>query len=338
MFELATPWALVGIFLPMMIWFFWPRAEHQAQQALKVPFFDRLSTISEKHTLSTLPPIWLMLAWLLLVFALAGPRWVGEPEPQNHEGHNIFLALDISGSMAINDMIWQGQRYPRLTVVKHAAETFVEHRSGDKMGLILFGTRAYLQTPLTYDRQNVLLRLQDASVGLAGQATSLGDAIGLAVKHLNYAEKQGRVIILLTDGMNNAGVLSPVKAAELAQQESIKIYTIGLGSNQNGIGNLFLPMMGQGGELDEEALKNIAKITGGRYFRATDPASLQRIYALINQIETVQQEKTQIRPLYEAYPWPLAFAFFILCGGLLHETGIFKTLRTTLPIRKRGSL
>lgn len=171
-----------------------------------------------------------VLVWVLLVIALSGPRWVGEPKPVVREGYNIMMVLDLSGSMEITDMLLHGRPVSRLLVVKRAAEQFVEDRVGDRIGLILFGTRAYLQTPLTYDRHSVLMRIDDATAGLAGKTTSIGDAVGLAVKRLQDVPSKGRVIILLTDGANNSGVLAPLKAAELAKQDGIKIYTIGLGS------------------------------------------------------------------------------------------------------------
>jgi Ca-activated chloride channel family protein len=169
----------------------------------------------------------LFLVWVLLVFALAGPRWVGEPQPLVRDGYNIMLALDISGSMEVSDMLVHGHPVTRLRVVKQAAEQFVQDRAGDRIGLILFGSRAYLQTPLTYDRRSVLMRIEDATVGLAGKTTSIGDALGLAVKRLQNVPAKGRMIILLTDGVNNSGVLPPLKAAELARADGIKVYTIG---------------------------------------------------------------------------------------------------------------
>lgn len=331
MFELATPWAFLLLPLPWIIWRLAPRITHENGPALQVPFFAMLMQIHQTPSIKeTRAPLWLIFTWILLISALSGPRWIGAPQPLTREGHNIMLALDISGSMAIDDMVLQGHRSTRLEVVKHAAETFVNHRTGDKIGLILFGTRAYLQTPLTYDKHHILLRLIDASVGLAGQSTALGDPIGLAVKHLQHAPPKGRLIILLTDGMSNSGVISPQKAAELAKASDIKIYTIGLGTDAALLNPLFT-MMGGAADLDEKTLKEIAKITHGRYFRATDESSLQHIYALINQIETVTQEQANIRPQHDYYPWPLGFALCLFFIGLLLETHLLKNLRTSSP-------
>lgn len=330
MFELALPWALMLLPLPFLIWFLLPRAVLQLPAALKVPFYNAMLFIIDKKkpTLAGQTQIGLLfLIWCLLVFAAAGPRWVGEPEPLAREGRNIMLALDLSGSMELDDMLLNGRPASRLAVVKSTAEQFVQARVGDRIGLILFGTRAYLQTPLTYDRQSVLMRLEDATVGLAGQTTSIGDAIGLAVKRLQDVPAKGRMIILLTDGANNSGMLPPLKAAELAKLDNIKIYTIGLGaeSDSRALGGVFFNT-NPSSDLDEETLQRIAKITGGRYFRATDIQSLHEIYETINQLETVSQEQATIRPQHDYYPWPLALAFLLLfywLGGKMGLQAVF---------------
>ena len=224
-----------------------------------------------------------------------------------------MLALDLSGSMELTDMMLHGRPVSRLMVVKEAAKQFVEDRKGDHIGLILFGTQAYLQTPLTYDRHSVLARIEDASVGLAGKTTSIGDAVGLAVKRLESVPKQGRVIILLTDGANNSGILTPLKAAEIAKDEGIKIYTIGLGaeSDPNAITPDNFLTMNASADLDEDTLKEMAKMTDGQYFRATDPDSLKAIYKKINELERTKQEQASVRPQKEYYPWLLALVLLL---------------------------
>lgn len=327
MFELATPWILAALPLPLLIWFLIPRAVLQLPIALKVPFYQAMLAMVDKKKLALAEQTQIslfFLIWCLLVFSAAGPRWIGEPHPLQREGRNIMLALDLSGSMELSDMLMNGRPVSRLAVVKAAAEQFVKARVGDRLGLILFGTRAYLQTPLTYDRQNVLLRLDDATVGLAGQTTSIGDAIGLAVKRLEDLPAKGRMIILLTDGANNSGVLPPLKAAELAKLDKIKIYTIGLGAEPDSrtLGGVFFNPS-PSSDLDEETLQEVAKITGGRYFRATDTQSLQAIYKMINQLETVVQDQTTIRPQQDYYPWPLAAALFLLFYWFCEKAGFF---------------
>ncbi|KTD22739.1 BatA [Legionella lansingensis] len=331
MFELALPWALIFLPLPLLIWYFLPRAHVYLPAALRVPFFDDLlATVGDrKGRLSAeTPKSVLLLIWCLLLFAVAGPRWVGDPLPLTREGRNIMLVLDLSGSMELPDMTLHNRPVSRLTVVKDTAEQFVRERVGDRIGLILFGTRAYLQTPLTYDRQSVLLRLEDATVGLAGQTTSIGDALGLAVKRLQNVPAKGRVIILLTDGANNSGVLPPLKAAELAKEDNIKVYTIGLGSegDPRALNNMFFNM-NVSSDLDEETLQEIAKITGGRYFRATDTQSLSAIYQTINQLETITQEQATIRPQHDYYLWPLGLAFLLFCFWMVYGAGLFSWIQ-----------
>lgn len=335
MFELANPWILLILPLPLLFWLFMPKAKIKLTNALKVPFFAAMIPIANQEGASLriqsslLIPV---LVWLSLVFALAGPRWVGEPQPLEHEGYNIMMALDLSGSMELPDMLLHGHPVSRLTVVKSAAEQFVRDRSGDKIGLILFGTQAYLQTPLTYDRQTVLLRLEDATVGLAGKTTSIGDAIGLAVKRLDSVPQQGRIIILLTDGANNSGVLAPLKAAELAKEEGIKIYTIGLGATADLSQNGFL-MQNASADLDEGTLKKIADVTGGLYFRATDTETLHSIYKTINQLETINQEQASVRPQKEYYPWFVGFALF-MCFSWLTGKANLSIKRTFFAAKK----
>ncbi len=316
MFYLASPWVLLALLLPFIAWFLLPRVDTQLPSALQVPFYqsifcsDKIS--ANKYALGRETYVF-FLVWFLLVLAASGPRWVGEPQPLSREGHNIILALDISGSMALEDIIYNNRPTSRLAMVKQAAEQFVQARRGDRIGLILFGERAYLQTPLTYDRATVRMRIEDATVGLAGQRTSIGDALGLSVKHLQNVPSQSRILILLTDGANNAGVLPPLKAAKLARLEKIKVYTIGLNSEAYFPGsNGFFAQLNPTSDLDEDSLKEIAKITGGRYFRATDSQSLRTIYSTINQLEKIPQEQSLLRPQQEYYPWPLVAAVFIL--------------------------
>ena len=331
MFELAWPWALILLPLPLIIWFWWPSAPIELPAALKVPFFTAMVGLvdSKKRPMilqKKMAPLFVI--WILLIVALSGPRWVGEPEPLMRDGYNIMLALDISGSMEISDMLLAGRPATRLSVVKQAAVQFVKDRMGDKIGLILFGTRAYLQTPLTYDRQTVLYRLDDATAGLAGKTTSIGDALGLAVKRLQAVPAKGRMIILLTDGVNNSGVLAPLKAAELARDDGIKVYTIGLGAESNAqtLGGMLIGM-NMTAELDEDTLKTIATMTGGRYFRATDSQSLQRIYQTIHQMETITQEQATIRPQQEYHVWPLGAAIVLFFFRLLSQAGILTIFR-----------
>ena len=332
MFELATPWTLLLLPLPLALWYLLPRAKVKLPTALNVPFFKAMLGIVEKDKRSISRYSLLLtpaLMWLLLVLGLAGPRWIGEPRPIVREGYNIMMALDLSGSMEINDMLLHGRPVSRLTVVKRAAEQFVQDRIGDRIGLILFGTRAYLQTPLTYDRHSVLMRIEDSTAGLAGKTTSIGDAVGLAVKRLEKVPKKGRIIILLTDGANNSGVLAPLKATELAKDEGIKIYTIGLGSEADprALTHDFL-IPNASADLDEETLQHMSDMTGGRYFRATDTESLHSIYNTINQLETINQEQATIRPQKDYYPWCVGLALLLCFYWLANKANVVTNIKS----------
>ncbi len=312
MFELAWPWVLLALPVPYLVWFFWPACRLTLSSAVRVPYFHVVCPSTPDVRLERLKLTSMMLwflVWALMLLALSGPRWVGKPQWLAMPGYNIMLALDLSPSMGVNDMSMSGHPVSRFSVVQHTAEQFVRERVNDQLGLILFGERAYLLTPLTSDHQTILARLDDASVGLAGKMTAIGDAVGMAIKHLQHVPREGRVVIVLTDGVNNAGALSPMKAAELARAEGIKLYTIGLGADAKNtpFEQLFLNPTAVA-ELDEETLKKMARLSGGEYFRATDLASLHRIYQQISQLARSSQESTPVRPQHEYYPWALLAA------------------------------
>ena len=224
---------------------------------------------------------------------------------------SLLLAVDISGSMETEDMTISGHVVSRLTAVKAVAGDFIDRRKGDRLGLILFGDQAYLQTPLTFDRETVRTQLDEAAIGLAGKRTAIGDAIGLAVKHLRDQPQENRVLVLLTDGDNTAGEVAPLKAAELASREHVRIYTIGMGAEQMVVQGIFGKQRVANTELDERTLKAIAKTTSGRYFRARDIKELQQIYQLLDSIEPVSADQQTFRPVAELYRWPLGLAMLI---------------------------
>ncbi|OGV36840.1 MAG: hypothetical protein A3E88_00465 [Legionellales bacterium RIFCSPHIGHO2_12_FULL_35_11] len=326
MFELASPWTLLAIPIPFLIWFILPTTKPKMSVSLKVPFYKPLKEIIKNKKSKKMPSnnfLTFFIAYLFLLIALSGPRYIGEPQPLSLESCNILLALDISPSMGINDMQINGRRVTRLDAVKGAAKQFVLDRPSDKIGLILFGEQAYLLTPLTFDRQNILMRLDDASVGLAGKSTSTGDAIGLAIKKLEHVNKKGRMIVLLTDGASNSGMLHPIKSAEIARDEGIKIYTIGLHSeiDPNSFSGMFLSA-NSSADLDEDTLRSVAKITGGQYFRATNPQSLQKIYASIHKLSKINQDQKTIRPQHEYYPWFLGIGFILFLYAISKNSGL----------------
>ena len=224
-----------------------------------------------------------------------------------------MLSVDISGSMEAQDMTIGNRQVSRIDVVKAVVGDFVERREGDRLGLILFAAHAYLQAPLTFDRTTVGILLEEAEIGIIEEsATAIGDSIGLAVKHLRNRPENARVLVLLTDGVNNAGAVSPLQAGQLAKTESIKIYTIGIGADQIVQRSFFgSRSINPSAELDEETLTKIAESTGGRYFRARNVSDLVEIYEELDKLETVEQGEQTYRPTRILYHWPLGGAVLL---------------------------
>ena len=319
MIEFVWWWALLLLPLPLLARRFLRPAQAHQEAALYVPFFAAVSapvdTVKQRAIqLPDVATVLLSAIWLLLLLSVSRPVWLGESVALPISGRDLMLAVDISGSMEENDFDYNGHRLTRLQAVKAVAGEFIERRQGDRVGLILFGTRAYVQTPLTFDLKTVRHFLDESVIGLAGQSTSIGDAIGLSVKRLRERPESSRLLILLTDGSNTAGLISPADAARLAQQEKIRVHTIGVGAEPRS-GGMFGFFSNRGRPLDEKSLKAIAKTTGGNYFRARDIDELADIYALIDELEPTDAGEDYYRPLTELYPWPL-FALCLVCGGL----------------------
>jgi Ca-activated chloride channel family protein len=224
--------------------------------------------------------------------------------------------------MTEDDMIIGGRVVDRLTAVKAVAGDFIERREGDRVGLILFGQQAYLQTPLTFDRATARTLLFESAVGLAGRETAIGDAIGLAVKRLRDQPTEDRVLILLTDGANTAGTIAPLKAAELAREAGIRIHTIGVGSDPRAGLGAFGLSMGRN-PLDEATLSALSEQTGGRYFRARDVRELQGIYAALDELEPVESDEQTFRPVGELFAWPLALSLLLSAVIAAGRLGLF---------------
>ena len=271
-----------------------------------------VSSTSQRRLLILL----LIIAWLSLVTAIARPVNIGDPVALPTTGRDILLAVDISGSMEREDMIINGRQVNRLYAVKSVVSEFVHTREGDRLGLILFGERAYLQTPLTFDTKTLRDLLIEAQIGFAGNGTAIGDAIGLSVKKLKERPDSNRVLILLTDGSNTAGVLSPSEASDIAKKAKVKIYTIGIGDGRQRNQGLFgQTLVNQNNDLDERTLTAIADLTGGKYFRARDPRELRSIYDQLNKLEPIDQDEELLRPITSLFHWPLAL--FLTCSLLI---------------------
>ena len=319
MWSLAWPWALLALPLPWIVRALLPEARGLSQAGLRVPSlagFEKLKDRSATEQLFNWR-VWVaVLAWSLLVLAAARPERIGDELDVPVSGRNLMLAVDLSGSMDQKDFELGNRRVDRLTATKAVASDFIARREGDRIGLILFGERAYLQVPLTLDRKTVNVLLMEAFIGLAGEKTAIGDAITLAVRRVHEQPKEegDQVLVLLTDGANTAGEVEPLKAAELAQQVGLRIYTIGIGAEQLEIASLIggRRRINPSADLDEGTLTRIAELTGGRYFRATDTASLQDIYRLVDELEPVEEPESGFRPVKSLYFWPLGGAFALV--------------------------
>ncbi|MBV7315004.1 VWA domain-containing protein [Shewanella sp. NIFS-20-20] len=311
MLTLNWPWLLLLLPLPIL---FTHKRQAMAGGELQLPGVATLGNqaVSVTHHPSKKP---LYLIWLLLLIALARPMWLGEPIPLPTEGRDLMVAVDLSGSMQIEDMVIQGRTVDRLTLIQHVLSDFIERRQGDRLGLILFADHAYLQAPLTQDRRSISQYLHEAQIGLVGKQTAIGEAIGLAVKRFDNIDESNRVLILLTDGSSNAGNIEPLEAAEIAAKRGITIYTIGIGADTLTRRGLFgTEQINPAADLDESTLAQIASLTGGQYFRARDPAELARIYQDIDKLEPVSRDLMSYQPQTELFYWPLALMLILTVG------------------------
>ncbi|ARU56583.1 von Willebrand factor, type A [Oleiphilus messinensis] len=308
----AWPWLFLLLPLPLLIR---PKPTDESQQAIRLPRFATATRVLQsardtRAETSVAQKMLLFLIWFLLVTALTRPQFIGDPVDISQSGRDLMLAVDLSESMYAEDMIIRGFKTNRLAAVKSVVSEFISERQGDRMGLIVFGSSAYVHAPLTFDLETVQTLLRESAIGMAGKATAIGDAIGLAVKRLQKRPENSRVLILLTDGTNTAGELSPDQAVELAKKTGIKIYTIGVGTqNQSNLR--------RGMAIDEQTLQQIAAETGGEYFRARNTGELGLIYENLNHLEPVETEAKPYRPVVEVYFWPLASAFLILMLRLI---------------------
>ncbi|NND00222.1 MAG: VWA domain-containing protein [Gammaproteobacteria bacterium] len=317
---LSWQWPYLLMLLPLPILVRRLSAKYETVRgAIRVPFFEVLHGLSETHHQQP-SNLWLRatliwLLWLALISAAARPMWVGDPVSLPQDRRDLMLAVDISVSMREKDMLVDNHYIDRISAVKKVVGEFITRRVEDRIGLILFGQQGYLQTPLTYDSQTVYLQLQEAQLGFAGNATAIGDAIGLAIKRLRNRPAESRVLILLTDGANTAGT-EPLQAAEIAAEAGIRIHTVGVGADSKMVSDFFgrKRQVNPSTDLDESTLIAIANKTGGQYFRARAPDELQEIYAQIDQLEPLPEDQT-FRPTRSLAHWPISAALLI-CGLL----------------------
>ncbi len=319
MIKFEWPWLLAALPLPLLIRWLVPAARQRLDGALRVPLLGAFAAAAEgilggKLRRGLMLTV-LALTWMALTTAAARPTWLGRPVELPTRGRDLMLAMDLSGSMAQQDFTLGGQQTDRLTVVKQVADDFIERRTGDRVGLVFFGTRAYLQSPLTHDRKTVGQLLDEAAIGLTGEETAIGDAIGTAVVRLRERPADSRVLVLLTDGASNAGALQPLEAARLAAAEGVRIHTIGVGADTMVVPGFFgQRVVNPAADLDEETLAKVADTTGGSFFRARNTEGLAEIYRQIDLLEPTEAEPRQVQPRQELFMWPLGLAFVLSLG------------------------
>lgn len=320
MFQFYWPWFALLLPLPFIVRRFIPAAVQESNSIpeIRFPSLDRLKKAfplksGPNKSSNRLFFILLSLTWLGLILALMQPEKVDQFVQEKNKGHDLMLAVDISGSMQALDFSTTSKTISRLDATKEVVGKFVQGRQGDRVGLVTFGESAYLHVPLTLDTISVSRMLNDTVSGMAGNATAIGDAIGLSVRTLRERPEGSRVLVLLTDGQDNSSSIPPLEAAKLAKQYGIKIYTIGVGKNGpvpfpmqfGGYGMAEVPM-------DEDLLKEIAALTGGQYFRATDQKALKSIYSEINALEKTESNQTLFLIREPLYRYPLSISMLFL--------------------------
>lgn len=325
--ELHWPWLLVLLALPWLVRRVLPPLDGRQWPALRMPATRWTDEVHPRRRVSggRLPPL-LLLAWLMLVVAAARPQLPEPAVPAPEAAREMILAVDLSGSMAEADMRLGGRPVDRLTAVKAVLSDFLERRRGDRVGLVVFGSQAYTLTPLTSDLATVREQLADMDIAMAGRETAIGDALALSVRRLREASdgpaqkaaaEGGRVVVLLTDGVNNAGVVEPERASALAAAAGVKVHTIGFGREGGAAGLFGMVLPRAQAEIDEAALRAISDATGGRFFRAQDTGTLSEIYAELDRIEMRQAPAPPARRAREVFHWPLAAALLAMMAALL---------------------
>ena len=319
MLEFAWWWALLLLPLPWLARLILPAAK-PGELALEVPILNRYQSGRQLAAMSSnrLAKICLGLFWVCLITAASRPLWLGEPISRTVSGRDLMLAVDISGSMQEADMRINGSAASRLEVLKYVVGEFIDGREGDRLGLILFGTNAYSYVPLTFDLSTLKKLLEDVSSGLAGRYTAIGDAIGLAVKSMRLQGAEHKVLILVTDGSNTAGINDPMIAASIALEAGLTVHTIGVGTDEQSLSQAYgAQSIPAGTALNERLLRSIAAITGGKYFRATNARSLEQIYTTLDKLELIERELQSYRPRTELFYLPLLCAISTLLFYLL---------------------
>ena len=322
MIELVHPWALVLLALPLLMRLLPPYKE--SRDSIRVPFFDKLVELSERRpeTGATVlrrdraQQFLVNFMWLCLVLAAAKPEWIAPPIQQQKPGRDLMIAVDLSGSMETTDFtLPDGSSVDRLEAVKYVLERLGDQRASDRLGLIVFGNAPYLQSPFTDDHQVWGQLLAETEIGMAGQSTAFGDAIGLAIKLFQESDSDNRVMIILTDGNDTGSMVPPVDAARVAASQDIRIYTIAIGD----------PASVGEEALDIDTLQRVSEITGGRYFQALDREQLAQAYLAIGELEPELYETISFRPRQSLHWVPVSVALSLYL--VYHSVGAWRTWR-----------
>ena len=307
--ELAYPWALLALPLPLFAWWLLP-PQRERVSALRIPFFEQIVAAAGSEARAgavVMRRRWLQMlmaaiVWSLLILGLAKPEWVGEPIVRTEAARDIMLAIDLSGSMDYRDFPGEdGEPVTRFDAVQRVVDRFVAARESDRIGLIVFGSKAYLQLPFTRDLDTARALVELMEVGMAGPQTALGDSIGLAIRSFESSEVDDRLLILLTDGNDTASTMTPINAADIAQLNGVAIYTIGIGSVQ---------ATGED-RVDFDVLDAIASRTGGDFFKAEDEAALDAVYRRIDATAAAEVRTQSWRPRESLVHWPAGIALLL---------------------------
>ncbi|ALO46488.1 vWA domain-containing protein [Pseudohongiella spirulinae] len=317
MLEFSWPWVFLALPLPLIIYWLVPRAPRQ-DAALRVPFYRQLVQLHTDSSHQYNKNLFLLIAcaliWLMVVIASSRPQWIGDPVQIPTTGRDMMLTLDMSGSMEARDMFLNNTQLSRFQVMKAVISDFVEKRTGDRLGLTLFAAHAYMLTPMTYDLATVQQMVDELEIGMIDEsATAIGDAIGLSIRHLRQQPENNRILILLTDGINNAGELTPLQAAQLARTEGIKMHIVGVASDQFAQRSMFGTRASGAlvSEIDDETMAEAAEMTGGLYFRARTLEDMISIYDELDQMEPIEQDEQTYRPETQLFHWPLGIALLL---------------------------
>lgn len=319
------PLAFFLIVVPILVRLFWSPnkgVENTVSVAIRVPFFERISGFQTLNTqvVSQTVGFLLTLSWVCFVVACMRPIAFLDTAPIDRLARNIMLVVDTSGSMSQEDFLIDEQPVSRLEIVKRVVDDFIKNRTEDNVGLVIFGSEAYTYAPLSFDKQTLRSLFSEVNTGIAGETTAIGDALTLAVQDVSSVPNDSKIIVLLSDGYDNASTVSVDKALEIAKKQDVKVYTVGVGSDVQ-LANTFMGLVpvNPSADLDEKTLKKIAKQTGGKYFRAKSTQELQEIYQDINALERVKAEDITARPRTELFYIPLMGCLLFLLAAFVEK-------------------